>query len=228
MPIFIVAYAEKTEHELHSVYEVWGSLIHGPTFHVEIAVVRYGQPVHACSITYPMRISKYGIRDYGNAEKKVHVTWYLVPGVDEDRIESFCESMDGKCHIDMLMMARSAMPIEDDDVTRMALRVPAIGGLTDPKEIEEMVRGTEKPITNGEYCASLTFKCLKAGTNKFDEGIDPTKLTAHDIVVLARRVLGAEKCMVPPEQFVSRPAPPPRTTTYPTWYVAAPNWHANA
>lgn len=189
MTVFLVAFRDKEEVPVSGFMEEWGAYIKGPTMHTEIAFIKRGEPVRAFSLTYRSDTARFDVRKYDKPE--VVVEWYEIPDVDEYAIESYCKSKADKEQMSMLKMIRSAMPFENERIEKWALAVPAIGGLSDPEEIKEMIKKAyARP--DGEYCASSCLLALRAGTHKLDD-VNVSKVTAHDVVVLVQRKLGAIK-----------------------------------
>jgi hypothetical protein len=223
MPVFLVSFRDKKPYKTSGFMEEWGQFIRGPIAHVEIAFVQRGEPVRALMISYASETARFGVRTYANPD--ILYEWYKLPGVNEQKMLQFCNERDGKDRMSMLKMVKSAMPIDNDDVARMALRLPAVGGISDPIEIERMIEST-RALKEGEFCATLSARAIQAGTNKLDD-VDPSKLTATDVVAYIVRRLDAVRYTELPLSIIDEPKP--QTKTYdveasPPWMIFSDRW----
>ncbi len=223
MPVFLVSFRDKEDAPTSGFMDEWGKFIKGPSMHVEIAFIRRGRPVYGFYLTLYTPTATYDVRTYANP--KIVYEWYELQGVDESKIESFC--MQNKDKISMLRMVKSAMPMDDnDDVARRLLRIPAIGGLSDPKEIEEMIEGT-RTQTQGEFCASLSIRAIQAGTDKLNDLSPETvaRFTANDAVICVVRKLGAIKHTEFPHSVVKKAGEgPTEDPEDPAWLIRSHRW----
>lgn len=154
----------------------------GPVDHVELAFVDEGRETYGFFILISTKTQKFEARTYDTIDKYYDVVWYLLPDIDRVACERYCESMHDRGTMSAVAMMRSAMPFENEEITKL------FSGYVETRALPTDAFQT---VGEPEFCASSVMKALQRGASDKLKDVDPYQITAYDVVRIAQERLGA-------------------------------------